>query len=203
MKLDDILRLPKFKGYNMQAINEVVENNNKKRFELTTRTDNNILYIRACQGHSIDTIESEELLTKITDPNEIPNIYVYHGTFLKYLTSIQTEGLKKMTRNHIHMSTSMNPDQVVSGARKNAEIYISIDVSKAMNDGIIFYRSNNGVILTEGNSGVLPPMYFKEIVNVKERKANSSSNNNNIGSIGVGAGEGDGQSNDMKRNKLI
>ena len=202
MKLDDILRLAKFKGYNMQAINEVVENNNKKRFELTTRTDNNILYIRACQGHSINTIESEELLTKITNPNEIPNIY--HGTFIKYLSSIQSEGLKKMSRNHIHMSTSMNPDQVVSGARKNAEIYINIDVHKAMNDGIIFYRSNNGVILTEGNGGMLSPMYFKEIVNVKERKANSSSNNNNnIGSSGVGAGEGDGQSNDMKRNKLI
>jgi len=34
-----------------------------------------------------------------------------------------------------------------------------------MKDGINFYISSNNVILTEGVNGVLPPKYFKAVIN--------------------------------------
>lgn len=35
---------------------------------------------------------------------------------------------------------------------------------KLLQDGIKFFRSKNGVILTEGREGILPPTYFKHVV---------------------------------------
>ena len=50
------------------------------------------------------------------------------------------------------------------GARSSANVFIVVDMEKAMRDGIEFYNSSNGVILTEGLDGVLDPKYFKDII---------------------------------------
>ena len=50
-----------------------------KRFSI--KCDNKISYIRANQGHSINTIKEDELLEEITDINYINNIV--HSTFEK------------------------------------------------------------------------------------------------------------------------
>ena len=71
-----------------------------------------------------------------------------------------------MTRNHIHMSQGYN---ALSGMRKSCDLFIEIDVEKAMKDGIIFYQSENGVILTSGLNGFLDKKYFK-IVKSKDGK---------------------------------
>jgi 2'-phosphotransferase len=48
--------------------------------------------------------------------------------------------------------------------RKSSQILIYIDAEKAMADGIKFYISSNGVILTEGNEeGVLVKEYFLKV----------------------------------------
>jgi len=44
---------------------------------------------------------------------------------------------------------------VISGARLTCDAFIEIDVEKAMEDGIEFYRSDNGVILSSGFNGVI------------------------------------------------
>ena len=48
--------------------------------------------------------------------------------------------------------------------RKTCDVYIEIDMFKAMKDGILFFISSNNVILTEGIDGTLPPQYFKKVV---------------------------------------
>ena len=46
-------------------------------------------------------------------------------------------------------------------------IKILINMELAINDGIKFYISENGVILTEGDeNGLLLPKYFLDIVNI-------------------------------------
>lgn len=47
------------------------------------------------------------------------------------------------------------------GLRSNAEVFIVVDVEKALGDGIVFYKSANNVILTAGVDGWLAPKYFK------------------------------------------
>ncbi len=158
VKLDDILKCKEFKGISIDEINYIVENNNKKRF--STNIVNDILYIRANQGHSINKIKDDNLLTEIKDINYINN--VVHSTFRKNLDLIKKNGLCKMKRNHIHFAKTKN---VSSGIRKNADVYIYIDVVKAMNDGIKFYESSNGVILSPGigKEGIISYKYFSDV----------------------------------------
>ena len=117
--------------------------------------------IRANQGHSIDIVNSEQLLTKINDPSAIP--ICVHGTYFKAWKSIKTSGLNRMKRNHIHMASGMpGEDGVISGMRSNCEIIIYIDIENAINDGgLDFYKSSNNVILTKGP---ILPRYFSKCI---------------------------------------
>lgn len=55
--------------------------------------------------------------------------------------------------------------------RTSSQILIYIDVEKALADGIKFFMSANGVVLTEGNpeTGVLSTKYFKKVENPKRQ----------------------------------
>jgi 2'-phosphotransferase len=77
-----------------------------------------------------------------------------------------------MNRQHIHLSEDFpGSKSVISGMRANCEIAIYIDVKKAMQDGIKFYRSANNVILSPGDeNGFLKPKYFLKIVDIKTSK---------------------------------
>lgn len=73
-----------------------------------------------------------------------------------------------MSRNHIHFAPGLPKENgVISGMRGSCDIYIEIDMFAAIKDGIKFYISSNGVILTEGVDGVLLPKYFKSVVHRK------------------------------------
>lgn len=91
---------------------------------------------------------------------------VIHGTYLKCWPQIKAEGLCRMRRQHIHLAKGTLADKtVISGLRQNAQIYIYVDLEKALCDGIRFYESENGVILTSGNeNGYLEPKYFFKVV---------------------------------------
>lgn len=136
-----------------------------------------ILCIRANQGHSIAKIDPNLLLTKLT-PGELRSLpCIVHGTYTEAWESISSKqqgtnsnggggggGLKKMNRTHIHFASGLPADnEVISGMRKNCTVRIFIDASKcAADDRIDFYRSDNGVILSDGvgDTGVLPVRYF-------------------------------------------
>jgi 2'-phosphotransferase len=91
------------------------------------------------------------------------------------LNQIQTEGgLKSMSRKHIHFATGKyGEQQVISGMRKNCNILIYIDMKLAMDDGIDFFMSNNGVVLSTGNEqGIISTKYFKKIVDIDGMRQN-------------------------------
>ena len=114
-----------------------------------------IRYIRANQGHSIPV---ELDLKELTDPDLI----AYHGTTNEAWNIIQYEGLNKMGRQHIHLAKGL-PGEVKSGMRHDSEVIIQINVADAMKAGIRFFESDNGVILSEGINGVIPPQLLKKI----------------------------------------
>jgi 2'-phosphotransferase len=92
---------------------------------------------------------------------------VVHGTFRDLFEKfIRVQGLKRMSRNHIHFAAGLPKDgSVISGMRKSCDVYIFIDTKKCAKDNIQFFRSDNGVILCAGigDEGVLPTTYFSNV----------------------------------------
>ncbi|KAJ2385406.1 tRNA 2'-phosphotransferase [Coemansia sp. RSA 2611] len=164
--LNELQKHHKLQSVSFDRIKHIVETNEKQRFVLFAEPaadSEPVWYIRASQGHSLKV---EALpLTRLTADN-MPACVV-HGTTRNKLPAIRRSGLSKMSRNHIHMASGLASDaKVVSGMRASSDTLIYIDTAKALDAGIEFYRSDNGVILSEGlnKSGVIPPEFFEKIV---------------------------------------
>ncbi|KAI4715307.1 hypothetical protein E4T48_08512 [Aureobasidium sp. EXF-10727] len=129
--------------------------------------------IRANQGHSLE-IASENLLTPITDEN-LPSTVVHGTTHAAWPQIVATGGLKKMARTHIHFASGLpagfesqdkdaNNAPVISGMRNSSSVLVYVDIKKAMEAGIKFWKSENGVILSEGDDkGVIGLQFFSKV----------------------------------------
>lgn len=148
-----------------------------------TKNDELTLCIRANQGHSYkNVIDNDKLLAPLTTEElSDPNLSIIHGTTRKaWEDHIRIEGLSRMKRNHIHFATGLpqshdtnsndgtqtNNVAPISGMRSTSQIYIYINGERCAQDGIQFFRSDNGVILTAGerHEGMLYVKYFKKVV---------------------------------------
>ncbi|XP_050550128.1 tRNA 2'-phosphotransferase 1 isoform X2 [Spodoptera frugiperda] len=166
LEVNKILLHKIFRGkYNTSDIERVVNNNDKKRFKLRRNLSTNCLEIKANQGHTISEVTDADL-TPITQPKYGT---VIHGTYLKCWPAIKNEGLSRMKRKHIHLAKGTLDDaSVISGLRRDTEVHIYINLSRALADGISFFESENGVILTSGNKqGYLEPKYFEKAINIR------------------------------------
>ena len=129
--------------YTKKLINDIVETNNKSRYEYNEDKTK----IRARQGHSIPVdVELEET---------IPLRYLYHGTCTRFIDQILKEGLVPKTRLYVHLSKD-EATAVDVGKRHGKPVIIQIDSQAMYNDGYKFYISNNGVWLTKE----VPSKYF-------------------------------------------
>jgi putative RNA 2'-phosphotransferase len=126
-----------------QLLEQVVRDNDKQRFALSEDKTR----IRANQGHSIEV--DVELEAKI------PPVELYHGTVEKFLDLIRDSGLKKMSRQHVHMSADLETASKV-GSRRGQPVILKIDAAKMADDGYVFFFSANGVWLTDR----VPPNYI-------------------------------------------
>ena len=119
-----------------------------------------LFLIRANQGHSI-AVKSDSIFAEL-DASTLPP-RVLHGTFFcAWPRIVESGGLRRMGRQHIHCATGMTEDNVV-GMLRDAELVIEIDAEKALEDGIRWFRSKNGYVLTEGDDeGMVPLRYFKQ-----------------------------------------
>jgi 2'-phosphotransferase len=157
-------------------IQSIVTDNDKQRFSLkpnpatnpslsTESTSPSDYLIRANQGHSIK-LDSSALLEPITaEAGNVPD-KVLHGTYYAFWpTIVSSGGLKPMGRNHVHCSTGTPEEGVVSGMRRDAELLIEIDVERSIKEGgLQWWKSDNGVVLTEGGTeGVVSTNFFKRV----------------------------------------
>lgn len=134
----------------------VVETSDKSRFAICKCGP---WRIRASQGHTMKGIDPD---LDPLDLNEVPR--ALHGTYFNAWDTIRTEGLNKMGRNHIHMAKDLPGESgVISGMRSDCQVLIWIDLVKASVCGITFLKSANGVILSEGLNGMIPPEFFDEV----------------------------------------
>lgn len=121
---------------NEALLKKVVRENNKKRFEFS---DDGTM-IRASQGHSVEVdLKYEE---------SVPENILYHGTCEKFAKIIYREGIQKMSRHHVHLSDNIETATQV-GSRHGKVIILTINAKLMYDAGHKFYKSTNGVWLTE------------------------------------------------------
>jgi len=165
VKLELVLALPRLRGFTVEEVKKAVADSDKQRFALEERADG--LYIRANQGHSIPGL-TELDLTRIVDASKYPT--VVHGTYYRAWESIKASGLNVMGRNFIHFAKGeYGSAGVISGMRGSCEVLIYINLQLALDDSIEFMESANGVVLSAGIDGVLPPKYFARVVDTKTK----------------------------------
>lgn len=152
--VEDIIELRFFNQYDEDDIEKLVDRDKKGRF--AKRTYRGKLQVKATQGHSIELSNPElEMITHYTQARS-----VLHGTRRMYMDSIRLKGLSRMKRDHIHFATGERGVQ--SGMPSKCDMVIEINMEKALRDRIKFYKSENGVILSPGDSnGCIPTKYFK------------------------------------------
>jgi len=162
VEVRELLSLKKLRQFTLDDVKRVVKTDRKMRFAF--KTENGKEYVRANQGHTIEGLTELEL-TKIIDPSLYP--IVVHGTYLEAWVEIKKTGLSKMDRTHIHFAPGETAKgAVISGMRRNCQVKLYIDISKAMADGIEFVKSANNVVLTTGINGILHPKYFSQVLDI-------------------------------------
>jgi len=103
--------------------------------------------IRANQGHSLDV---DLALSPV-----LPPATLFHGTVQRFLVSIRRDGLVRGKRTHVHLSPDVETARRVVQRRGDA-IVVVIDAAAMAEAGLAFYRSENGVWLTDS----VPPRYL-------------------------------------------
>ena len=133
------------KGYKMTAVelDEVVRTNPKRRFAF----DDSQTRIRANQGHSVDV--------SLGYQEQVPPKHLFHGTVERFVYSIENEGIRKGERHHVHLSSDLETAKTV-GSRRGSPLIFRVAAAAMAADGYRFYRSDNGVWLTEH----VPPKYL-------------------------------------------
>lgn len=117
-------------------LHRTVAESDKNRFELS----DDGARIRARQGHSVDV--------DLDWPIAAPPDYLYHGTVERFLDAIMADGLKPMTRHHVHLSPDVETATRV-GARRGEAIILRIAAGAMAREGAVFRLSSNGVWLVD------------------------------------------------------
>jgi len=141
-------------------VRNAVAVDDKQRFVLST--DGTM--IRAAQGHDMPGVgvQQGESLTLETAPE-----VAVHGSYVKHVQAILEQGLSRMGRHHVHLAKGLLGEKgVVSGVRRNAEVFIWVNVHEAIKGGLTFYESANGVILCDGRDGdgIILPTFCSVVI---------------------------------------
>lgn len=140
-----IAGIRKTRKFDREMLEEIVRTDNKQRYSFNEdRTK-----IRANQGHSI----SVDVELSVTRPPQT----LWHGTGEKYVASIDQNGLLPKGRLYVHLSAD-GETAVKVGSRHGRPVIYQVDSAQMAADGFLFYRSVNGVWLTEK----VPVRYLKK-----------------------------------------
>ncbi len=128
-----------------EMLNHIVATNSKKRFAFNDTLDK----IRASQGHSIEV--------ELGYTNQKPPKILYHGTAENSVESILNTGLKKRSRQHVHLSSDIETALKV-GQRHGKPFVFEVLAEQMYDDKFQFFVSENGVWLTDN----VPKEYLKQ-----------------------------------------
>jgi RNA:NAD 2''-phosphotransferase len=119
-----------------ETLERIVRDNSKQRYKFNEDRTR----IRANQGHSVAVdVEMEECA---------PPEFLYHGTASRSIESICAEGIKKGSRQHVHLSRDTETAMQV-GKRHGKPLLLRVSAAAMHRDGHKFWLSANGVWLCE------------------------------------------------------
>lgn len=141
-KVDDLIRALHI---TKRELEDCVDNNTRYIFSEDKR------FIKAAHGHSIPIKYTNEMV-----PPEI----LYHGTALRFLSSIRSEGLKKMNREAVHLSEDRTAAFLVGSRHASGDarktIVLEIRAKDMYKEGFKFYKSEDNVWLVDN----VPPQFI-------------------------------------------
>jgi len=154
--VDDIIRVTNYPIDNIQRF-AICSNSSKK------------MKIRALDGHTVNVKNLDLIPITIQDTMHMP--FAIHGTYWKAWEKIKNNGLKKINKKtHLYFQPgdlSIGLSNLVKRFRNNCEVLVYIDIAKAINGGIQFYKSINNVVMTTGDRlGRIPARYFLKAVHI-------------------------------------
>jgi putative RNA 2'-phosphotransferase len=130
------------------AVEAIVRLDPKGRFERDGER------IRAAYGHSVavdladgETLESTEM--------PVPDV-LYHGTSPDALESIETEGLRPMGRQYVHLSGSVAAARTVGRRHADEPVVLAVDAAELRRDGQPITKRGRSVFTTDR----VPPAYL-------------------------------------------
>jgi uncharacterized protein (TIGR02452 family) len=127
-------------------LDDVVASSDKQRYAFSEDRTR----IRANQGHSVPV----SLGLHAVPPPET----LYHGTVASALDGIRTQGLVRGERHDVHLSADIETASKVGG-RRGKPVVLSIRAGEMADAGHVFYRSENGVWLTQH----VPPEFIASV----------------------------------------
>lgn len=138
LHIDELIANANARGnrLSLELVHDVVATSDKQRFALSEDG----LRIRANQGHSVADIELN------LNPSKPPEL-LFHGTVDAFIDSIRQQGLRKRSRNHVHLSAD-EATAVKVAQRRGKPIVLIIESARMDNLGHKFFLSANGVWLT-------------------------------------------------------
>lgn len=107
----------------------------KIRWEINSETNK----IRATHGHSFPVL--------LDDKQQTPPEILYHGTSINSIQQVATNGLRRMQRNFVHLSETIEA-AVRVGKRRGKPFVIEVNSERLFNDGWGFYKTGEGIWLT-------------------------------------------------------
>ena len=119
----------------MNDLLSVVRENDKQRFQL----DESGKRIRASQGHSIKVDLGYEAST--------PPERLFHGTAVRFISSIRSAGLMRQKRHHVHLHEDRELAKSVGG-RHGKPVILEVAADKMACAGHDFFVTPNNVWLT-------------------------------------------------------
>lgn len=139
-------------NFSFGSLVDLVENDDKQRYTLVVNDaiDDNIRsthLIRANQGHSF---EVDLGLVPLAPPFPL-----YHGTAMRSVSKIAEDGIEARSRTYVHLSSDADTAKAV-GERHGHPAVLLIDTKRMLEDGYVFYKSENDVWLTD----YVPPQYI-------------------------------------------
>jgi putative RNA 2'-phosphotransferase len=116
-----------------------------------SRTDRHELHanrIRALYGHGFSV--------PIERQAQAPPTTLLHGTVRPALEQILAEGLKPMTRQHVHLTTDKEYALSAPGRKAGRRVLLEVQASLAHQAGIRFYQATGSVWLADP----IPPLFI-------------------------------------------
>jgi putative RNA 2'-phosphotransferase len=130
-------------GLSIDVLNEIVLTDDRQSM-MFNEDKTKVKHVKKNEGSKLEEVIAPEKL--------------FHGTTIEALKDINRMGLDSMYRNYVHMSDVLE-DALKAAQEKGKATVLEIDAKQMSEDGIKFFKLDNGVWLTEE----VAPKYIKEV----------------------------------------